>query len=110
MKINKQEKYTIITPEISSVNKFLLNLIDNFSQFKGENIIIDFSENNTVKTEDLNLFLDLNTKHKNNGTSFVVISKTIDIDNVPDELALVPTLIEAEDIIEMEAIERELGF
>jgi len=40
----------------------------------------------------------------------VVICKTIDIDAVPDELAVTPTLTEAEDIIEMDIIERELGF
>jgi len=110
MKINKQEKYTILTPEISSVSNFLVNLKNVFSEFKKENLILDFSENSTIKTENLNLFLNLNTKHKNNGTSFVVICKTIDIDAVPDELAVTPTLTEAEDIIEMETIERELGF
>ncbi len=110
MKTDKQVKYTIITPEILSVNNFLVNLNNIFSEFKGENLILDFSGNSTIKTEDLNLFLNLNTKHKNNGTSFVVVCKIIDIDSVPDELSVTPTINEAEDIIEMEIIERELGF
>ena len=42
--------------------------------------------------------------------SFVVICNGIDIDDVPDEINVVPTLQEAEDVLEMEAIERDLGF
>ena len=40
----------------------------------------------------------------------VAISKGIEIDEIPDELSIVPTLTEALDILEMEAIERDLGF
>ena len=35
---------------------------------------------------------------------------SIEIDDFPEELNIVPTLIEAEDIIDMENMERELGF
>ncbi len=49
MKIYKQEKYTILTPEISSVSNFLVNLKNVFSEFKKENLILDFSENSTIK-------------------------------------------------------------
>jgi hypothetical protein len=54
--------------------------------------------------------LNIAEQKKENGTSFVVIYKTINIDDLPDNFNIVPTLIEAEDILEMEAMERELGF
>ena len=33
----------------------------------------------------------------------------VDLDLIPDELIIVPSLIEAHDIVEMESIERDLG-
>ena len=42
--------------------------------------------------------------------SFVVIKSGINIDDFPESVNIVPTLQEAEDILEMEAIERDLGF
>ena len=40
----------------------------------------------------------------------MIVSNKIADDNIPDELVIVPTLQEAFDIIEMEEIERDLGF
>ena len=50
------------------------------------------------------------TQKKENGTSFVIVNSAIDIDDFPESFNVTPTLQEAEDVIEMEAIERELGF
>ena len=38
------------------------------------------------------------------------MSDKADLDQMPDEIVVVPTLHEAYDIIEMEDIERDLGF
>jgi len=62
------------------------------------------------KIEEITLFLSLSKNHRENSTSFVVISKGIDIDEIPDEINVVPTFIEAIDILEMDEIERDLGF
>ena len=56
------------------------------------------------------LLLELSTSHRENGTSFVIVCKDIDIDEIPDEINVVPTFTEALDILEMDAIERDLGF
>ena len=42
--------------------------------------------------------------------SLVIVCEDIDFTEVPDYLNVVPTIIEANDIIEMEDIERDLGF
>ena len=54
--------------------------------------------------------MDIADQKKENGTSFVVVNSEIDVDDFPDNFNIVPTLREAEDVLEMEAIERELGF
>ena len=55
-------------------------------------------------------FLELSNTHKASKHSFVIVSNKIDLDVVPDELVVVPTTQEAFDIIEMEDMERDLGF
>ena len=47
---------------------------------------------------------------KENGTSFVVLNSSVNADDFDENLNIVPTLQEAQDILEMENIERELGF
>jgi hypothetical protein len=54
--------------------------------------------------------LDISEQKKENGTSFVLVNTEIDVDNFPENFNIVPTLQEAVDILEMEAIERELEF
>ena len=58
----------------------------------------------------INDFLLISKQHKSEKHSFVIVSSIIDIDATPEELTIVPTLQEAFDIIEMEEIERDLGF
>jgi hypothetical protein len=38
------------------------------------------------------------------------VNNAINFDDIPEEMIVVPTLEEARDIIEMEEIERDLGF
>lgn len=110
MIIAKTKNYTHIKPDTKSVAEFFIDFKNRYHEFKNENLIIDFSEKFNIKIEELILFLKLSVQHQGNGTSFVLICKGINIDNIPDELNVVPTLKEAIDILEMDAIERDLGF
>ena len=58
----------------------------------------------------LKQFSDLAKMHKKNKKSFVVVADDIDFNNVPTSINTVPSLLEAHDIIQMEEIERDLGF
>jgi hypothetical protein len=42
--------------------------------------------------------------------SFIIVISDLDYNAVPDTLTVVPSILEAHDIIEMEEIERDLGF
>jgi len=53
-------------------------------------------------------FLEAAKIQKINNKSFIVVKNGIDIDKIPELLNITPTLGEAEDILEMEAIERDL--
>ena len=52
----------------------------------------------------------LSSIHKVNKKSFVVIQNKISINEFDESILVVPTLQEAKDIVEMEDLERELGF
>ena len=110
MIITKTKSYTHLKPTQISVDEFFAVFKDRYKEFKGEHIIIDFSDKINIEIKEIFLFLKLSVQHKKNGTSFVLVCKGISVDDVPDELNVVPTFNEALDILEMDAIERDLGF
>lgn len=110
MIITKNNTHTHIKPTHDSVEDFYIEFKNNYTNFNDQHLIIDFSEKFNIKIEELFLFLKLSVQHQDKGTSFVLICEVINIDDVPDELNVVPTLTEAKDILEMDAIERDLGF
>lgn len=107
MKISRKDNYTFIASTENSFSEFI-------TAFKAENLenhtIVELSENLNTTLNDLSLFLNVAANHRSNGMSFVVICNGIDIDDIPDKINVVPTLHEAEDVLEMEEIERDLGF
>jgi hypothetical protein len=54
--------------------------------------------------------LTLSNTHRALKKSLVLVNAAVSTDEIPDELLVVPTLHEAEDVIDMEEIERDLGF
>jgi len=110
MIIDKTTLHTSINPGEISIPEFLSDLVKKQDEFKNQHIILDFSKKNNVTIEELLLFLDISSLIKDNGMSFVIVSTDIYMDELPEELVVVPTFLEAEDILQMEAIERELGF
>jgi hypothetical protein len=109
MNIEKNNNYTLITPTEESLDAFLEVL--NISDFKAENVLIDFLNSFELTVKQLDSFSKVSKEKKENNTSFILIIKGIEIDELEDEsLAIVPTLTEAKDTLEMDAIERDLGF
>jgi hypothetical protein len=110
MQIDQKEKYTLISADENSFSNFYNSFLSEEKKFFQENIIIKVSNNINISNQEILLFLDIATQKKKNGTSFVLVYTEIDVDNFPDNFNIVPTLQEAEDLIDMENMERELGF
>lgn len=104
MKVLKKDSYTLIT-----IEKIGLENI-NINDFISDHVILEFSDNVNIQKSEISLFLKTATDFKTNGMSFVLVKSGIDIDDFPESLNISPTIQEAEDILEMEAIERDLGF
>ncbi len=88
---------------------FFSELNEKISTFKNDNLILDFSGIVDTEVTKILLFSPLSGKQKRRNRSFVIVSEGINVDEIPEDICLVPTLQEAIDIIDMENIERDLG-
>jgi hypothetical protein len=111
MIINTSKTFTVLKDQkdgIEDFAKFLTHTVP--TRFKDQNLIIDLLSYTNLSLEQLLMFIELSNKHRTLNHSFVIVNDAIDLDILPDEIMVVPTLLEAQDVIEMEEIERDLGF
>ncbi len=106
----KDNNITIITREKASTSEMAKRMEEAYDTFKNDNVIVDLSSFEGLSLEYMLHFLPISNKHRGQKHSFVLVNNTIDLDKTPDELVFVPTIQEAYDIIEMEEMERDLGF
>ncbi|MDD3005182.1 ribonuclease Z [Flavobacterium sp.] len=110
MKVTVKEKTTILKDTKVDLVAFIAQLTSEINKFKTQNLIVDLSNHGAVEKEDVLLFQSISKMHKANKKSFVIVVSETDFNDFPDDFVVVPTLLEAHDIIEMEEIERDLGF
>ena len=102
-----QENTIIIKNDQNEINLFVEQIIN--QDFKN-NLILDLSETKNIKIADFKSFLEVEKKQKKQKKSLVLVAVDIDFNKISDKLNVVPSLQEAHDLIEMEEIERDLGF
>ncbi|ARV08725.1 ribonuclease Z [Winogradskyella sp. PC-19] len=110
MIFDKDGNITIITQEKASVKTLVNNIEQVYDKYQNDHIIVNLSSLDDISLEDIIEFLRVSNMHRADKKSFVVVSDKVDLDMMPDEICVVPTMHEAYDIIEMEDIERDLGF
>ena len=106
----KKENYIILKDEKDNPKDFANFIYGLLDQFQSDNLVIDILKYGKLTLDELLTYLKPSLKHYKNNKSFIIVNDTIVIDDVPEELRVVPTLQEAEDMIQMEEIERDLGF
>jgi len=110
MKIDTHENFIIVKENINNFEDFITSLNPKSNvKLSGKNIIIDLLEFDGFCLEKLSLFSELATIFRKYNNSFVIVNNQINLNEIPDDILVVPSLQEAEDIVEMETIERELG-
>ncbi|GGC88739.1 hypothetical protein GCM10011508_15030 [Flavobacterium lutivivi] len=110
MKVEHKGHTTIVKDTIGNTEDFLKKFEHEYGSFKNSNLIIDLSHDKEITLAKVKLFSELSKKHRKQKKSFVLVADNIDFNSVPSKMTLVPTVLEAHDIIEMEEIERDLGF
>ncbi|SHE75700.1 hypothetical protein SAMN05444278_10555 [Psychroflexus salarius] len=99
-----------VVPTEEQLSAIATNLAKTYNETKLHLIVNLINFESDLQINDLLNFLKLSNHYKSNKKSFVLVAPQIDVHQIPEELAIVPTLNEAFDIIEMENIERDLGF
>ncbi|WMI65000.1 ribonuclease Z [Aestuariibaculum sp. YM273] len=110
MIIDQDGNISIITQEKATLPELVKKLQALYPKFKNSNIIVILSTLKTLGVQDIVEFLEISNTHRGSKHSFVIVTDKIDLDETPDEIVVVPTTQEAYDIIEMEEMERDLGF
>ena len=109
MKVEEKGRTVIIKDTQGDLASFLLKL-DHGVNFSNRNLIIDLSSYKSLVAKDILLFTDFYKKHKKEKKSFVIVASEFDFNANTKTIVVVPSVLEAHDIIEMEEIERDLGF
>ncbi len=111
MKTDRRENFIVLEDDKDDLQdfvSFLEHIIP--KKFEEDNVVINLLEYSKLDLTQLLLFLKLSTYHRSTKHSFVIVNDAVNPDDVPMEMIVVPTLQEAGDIVEMEEIERDLGF
>lgn len=113
MQINQVEQTTIFSWQSDDpTGSDFRNLIKgHYKNIHQQNIVVDLSALQKLEPYHIMEFseLSMHAKEKVN-KSFVLVVGTMNIDDLPDRISTAPTLNEALDLIEMEEIERDLGY
>ena len=110
MIFDKTGNTTVITQENETTIELVKKMEVLYERFKNNNIIICLTTLDKVSLPEIVEFLQLSNMHRKSKHSFVIVTNKADLNEMPDEIVVVPTMQEAYDIIEMEDIERDLGF
>ncbi len=118
-KINKEERYTVLSLEEDNLNTLLApELKSEFVIMRNEgvqNLILDLSSVKFVDSSGLSAILTANRLWNDDGTFVLTgiehdsVKKLIEISRVNTVLTILPTLTESIDFVMMEEIERELN-
>ncbi|EKT3965142.1 ribonuclease Z [Flavobacterium psychrophilum] len=109
MKVEEKGHTTIVKDTQGDLTSFLLKL-DHEVSFNDKNLIVDLSSYKSLTTKDILLFDPFYKKHAKYKKSFVIVVSEFDFNANTKKIVVVPSVLEANDIIEMEEIERDLGF
>jgi len=107
---DREGNITIVTQEKLSIVKLVRKLQEDYDTFKNDNVIVNLTTLHKIPMQELIEFLQISNQHRKAKQSFVIVTDKVNFDETPDEIIVVPTIQEAHDIIEMEEIERDLGF
>lgn len=110
MKVDQKGHTVCIKDTQGDLVSFLMKVTHEYKTFEKHNIIIDIRMYKNLSLKEINSFLPLSKIHKKAKKSFILVSSNLDHNAISDKLAVVRSLHEAHDIIEMEEIERDLGF
>jgi len=96
--------------EKESIGDFIKALSHHIMSNPDENYVIDLLRFADIDQENIKQLISIQASIHPENYSLVVLIDQLKVEELPEEINTVPTLKEAEDVIQMEMIERDLGF
>lgn len=109
MKTVKKDSYTLLQTNTEDITEFASIVTRNYHDYDEENLVVDLSTF-TTDTKNILAFLEFSRMHREAKKSLVLVAKNVSIEEIPEDLVVAPTIQEAEDLIQMDEIQRDLGF
>jgi hypothetical protein len=110
MKVDKKGHTILIKDTQGNGLAFLEKVTFQHESYKHQNLILDLTHDKSITIDSIKSFSNLSKLHKKGKKSFVIVADNIDFNSVPKSIIVVPSVLEAHDVIELEEIERDLGF
>ena len=110
MKVLVKGHTTVLKDTQGDFQLFLDNITNQHESYKNQNLILDVTHDKSISIQSIKAFTELFKMHCKGKKSFVIVAENIDFNAVPKSLVVVPSVLEAHDIIDMDEIERDLGF
>lgn len=110
MKVDQKGHTTIIKDTQGDLPAFIDKIISHHNAYQAQNLILDLTTHSNIKIAQLKALQPLMTLQKKQKKSLVTVIEGLNYNEVPEKYNVVPSLLEAHDIIEMDEIERDLGF
>ena len=110
MKVSEKGHTIVVKDTKGNQELFRDTVTSQPTTFKNHNLILDLSQSPEMNLKFIQSFAKLSKMHRSGKKSFVIVASGIDFNALPTSLTVVPSVLEAHDIIEMEEIERDLGF
>ena len=104
-----QDSFALFTPVKADHDFVLAELRERGADYHERHLILNLL-NLPSSLENLEAFEEAIELQRKKGKSFVIVHDQYSYDDLPETLPVVPTVQEAHDLIEMEEIERDLGF
>ena len=110
MKVVAKGHTTVLIDTQGDCGLFLQKITSQHESYNNQNLILDLTHDKSTTIQSIKAFSDFSKMHCKGKKSFVIVAENIDFNALPKSLVVVPSILEAHDIIDMDEIERDLGF
>ncbi|MGC6525158.1 MAG: hypothetical protein ACON30_02635 [Flavobacteriaceae bacterium] len=110
MKFEIKDTAVIVDQNKQVSSEFFKSFDLNYPKFHSNNIILIIDKTQNSEPDFVNFILKLTKSHQLHKKTFVVVAPQWSQSDISDDIVCVPTLQEAFDLIEMDEMQRDLGF
>lgn len=110
MKFETKDTTVIVYQNKQIPSEFFKSFDFNYHKFHFNNIILIIDETQNSEPDFVNTVFKLTKSHQLHKKTFVVVAPKWSQSDISEDIVCVPTLQEALDLIEMDEMQRDLGF